>query len=140
MSALIFAVSLAVMYAAHSVADHVFGQTDHDAANKAKPGEMGWIALLSHVVKYHVVMVLMLAITFSAVDITVSTSAFVLAMSISFASHCLLDRRWPVKWILENTGAPEFAKMVSPVNGMYQADQSLHLFFLWISALVLTVS
>jgi hypothetical protein len=137
--AVIFAAGLATMYAAHQVADHVFGQTDKMAANKANPGISGWSHITMHVLQYHLVMIAMLFLTFSALDMPVTLTGFSLAILFSAATHAVLDRRWPVKWILEKTGSPEFAKMQQPLCGMYLADQGLHWFCLWISALLLTI-
>lgn len=137
MEPITFAVGLATMYAAHQVADHVFGQSDEMAANKAKPGKFGWSHNIAHVVQYHFIMMVMLFVTFIILNISVSFVGFAAAMIFSAITHAILDRRWPVKWILEKTGSPEFAKMQTPVCGMYQADQSLHYFCLWISALLL---
>ena len=135
--ALTFVVALAVMYAAHNVADHVFGQTDKVAANKSKPGRVGWLAILQHVASYHIVMLVMLWITFIAVDVSVSLPGLIAGLLFSAVTHAILDRRWPVKWILERTGSPAFAQLTQPLCGMYLADQALHCFCLWISALLI---
>lgn len=136
-SAILFAVGLATMYAAHQVADHVFGQTDSIAANKAKAGRGGWIAIIRHVFAYHVVMFIMLLTTLVLLGIPVTLLGLSSALLFSAVSHAFLDRRWPVKFILEHTGSPEFAKMQAPLCGMYLADQGLHYLCLWISALLL---
>lgn len=139
MSAVVFAAGLATMYAAHQVADHVFGQTDKMAANKANAGLLGWLYLLMHVVQYHLIMLVMLMATIYVLDLEVTGLGLMAAFWFSFITHAILDRRWPVKWILEHTGSPEFAKMQQPLCGMYLADQGLHWFCLWISALLLTI-
>jgi hypothetical protein len=137
MLAEVFAAGFVTMLAAHQVADHVLGQNDKEAANKAKPGREGWSAILMHVWKYHMVMFFMLLVTCVALQLHVAILGFISAILFSAVSHAFLDRRWPVRWILEHTGSPEFANLQTPINGMYQADQSLHYFCLWISALLL---
>ena len=139
MDAVVFAAGLAAMYAANQVADHVFGQTDKMAVNKTKPGREGYTALFGHVGLYHLVMIGMLLITVAVLNLPVTATGFCLAMTFSAVSHAILDRRWPVKWILDNTGSPEFAKMLQPLWGIYASDQGLHYFCLWISALLLTI-
>jgi hypothetical protein len=139
MSAVIFAAGLATMYAAHQVADHVLGQTDFQAANKAKPGKVGFKALFGHVVSYHIVMSIMLWVTIVVLNLPVTAVGFTLAMLFSAVTHAFLDRRWPVKWVLDHTRSPEFAKMLQPLWGMYASDQGLHYLCLWISALLLTI-
>lgn len=138
-AALVFTVGLATMLVAHEIQDHVFGQTDHQAANKMKPGFSGWSSNLLHIFDYHVGMLLMLMLTFWITDLPLSGLGLVVALGFSAITHAILDRRWPVKWILEHTGSPEFSKMKEPLVGMYLADQSLHKFCLWISALLLTL-
>lgn len=139
MDAVVFAAGLATLYAAHQVADHVFGQTDKMAAMKSKPGIVGWSGIMLHVLQYHLVMAAMLFLTGMILDLPLTPLGFTLALTFSAITHAILDRRWPVKWILEKVGSPEFAKMQQPLCGMYLADQGLHWFCLWISALLLTV-
>lgn len=139
MDAVIFAAGLATMYAAHQVADHGLGQSDYQAANKGKPGWLGWKAVLAHVFDYHLVMLGMMLLVIMVLSLPVTSVGFVLALAFSAATHAFLDRKWPVKWFLEHTGCPEFAKMTTPLCGMYLADQGLHYFCLWVSALLLTV-
>ncbi|MFF9645903.1 hypothetical protein [Kitasatospora aureofaciens] len=41
----------------------------------------------------------------------------------SAATHAVLDRRWPVRWLLQHTGSPAFAELrAAGLNGMYLAD------------------
>ncbi|MGW1365110.1 hypothetical protein ACWCQP_48025 [Streptomyces chartreusis] len=57
----------------------------------------------------------------------------------SAATHAVLDRRWPVRWLLQHTGSPVFADLRSTgLNGLYLADQALHSGVLLISALLIT--
>lgn len=95
--------------------------------------------MLMHVAQYHIVMLSMLITTIYVLDLQVTGLGLMAAFWFSFITHAILDRRWPVKWILEHTGSPEFAKMQQPLCGMYLADQGLHWFCLWISALLLTI-
>lgn len=135
----VFAVMGFTTLVAHNVADHVFGQNDYQAANKMKPGRAGWSALLQHVFAYHVVMALMWLFTIMIFDLPVSAIGFIVALLFSAITHAFLDRRWPVRWILEKTGSPEFAKMQTPINGMYCGDQALHWFALWFSVMALAI-
>jgi hypothetical protein len=137
MDATLFATGLAVFAAAHQVADHVLGQTDRQAENKAKPGKVGWSAILGHVAQYHTVMLLMLLVTVQIFSLSPTWYGVLLALAFSFVSHAFIDRRWPVKWLLEHIGSPNFAKLLTPINGPYLADQGLHWFCLWVSAILL---
>ena len=136
-AALVFAVMLATYLVAHNIADHVLGQNDHQAAHKAERSRRGIAALLGHVFQYHIVMLIMTLITVVVLDVPITFTGLVLSMLFSAVTHAFLDLRWPVRWILQKTGSPKFAEMTTPVNGMYQGDQSLHHGALWISALII---
>jgi len=138
-SAILFAVFIGVAICAHQVADHVFAQTDKVAINKTKAGWLGWSHILKHVVVYHLILLAMLLITVFILSIPATVVGVVLAIGFSAISHAILDRRWPVKWILDRIGSGEFAKMQTPLFGMYLADQGLHYFCLWVSALLFAV-
>lgn len=138
-SAILFAVFMGVAISAHQVADHVFGQNDKMAANKAKPGRTGWSHIFQHVAAYHLIMFGMLLFTSVVLGLPVTVLGFISAILFSAVTHAVLDRRWPVKWILDHTGSPEFAKMLNPLCGMYLADQGLHYFCLWIAGLLFAV-
>lgn len=124
------------MSAAHEVADHVLSQSDTIATNKVKPGAIGWLNLLKHVGLYHVVMLTMLLIVIALFSLPVSLVGIFSALLFSAVTHAALDRRWPVKLILDLTGSKQFAKMTHPLCGMYLADQSLHKICLWVAALL----
>jgi hypothetical protein len=128
-----FAAVAVTLYAAHQVADHVVGQTDKQACRKALPGWEGWRHNLGHVGLYHLAMAGMLAFTVAVLDLPVSLLGFAAGLAFSAATHALLDRRRPVVWILRRTGSALYAE--TP-EGKYQADQALHVFYLWVSALL----
>jgi hypothetical protein len=134
----VFAAVFATLYAAHQLADHVLGQTDKQAANKAAPGLAGWRALAGHVLAYHLVMVVMLGLATAVLRLPVGILGLCAGLAFSATTHGLLDRRWPVRWLLEHTGSRPFSKLAGHgINGMYLADQSLHYGCLWISALLI---
>ena len=133
----LFAAGLATMYAAHQVADHVFSQSDKVATNKTRGGRVGLSAMLQHVGNYHVIMYVMLMTTVLVLDLHPSVLGLALCIGFSLLSHAFIDMRWPVKKLLDAIGSPNFAKMITPLNGMYLADQGLHWLCLWISALLL---
>lgn len=77
------------------------------------------------------------------------------ALAVSAGTHALLDRRWPVRRVLEATRSPGFASgqfkvpaglapddglggwdVPVPLHGPYLADQALHHGALWLAALV----
>jgi hypothetical protein len=135
---------LALMFAwtagvAHEFADHIAGQTDKIADNKAKPGKLGWSHIVQHVFWYHLVMIVMLLLVIAVFNLPVSIFGFVTSVLFSAVTHAFIDRRWPVKWLLQKTRSPNFAEMQTPLCGMYLADQSLHKLALWVSAILFAV-
>jgi Protein of unknown function (DUF3307) len=136
-TAAVFAALAATLYAGHQVADHVLGQTDEQAADKAKPGVRGWAANLAHVAQYHLVVGVMLAAAILVLGLDVSSWAWAAGLGFSAVTHAFLDRRWPVRWISEHTGSPKFVQPEHPLPGAYLVDQSLHIAALWVSALLM---
>jgi hypothetical protein len=135
-SALVFAVAMATLVAAHQLADHIV-QTDNDAKDKAAPGLNGWRHLLCHVGTYHATALVMLLITAVALHMPLTVTGMAAGLGFSAITHALLDRRWPVRWILQHTGSAAFADRMSPICGMYLADQALHYGCLWVAALLI---
>ncbi|MET9414709.1 hypothetical protein ABZY03_11080 [Streptomyces klenkii] len=72
----------AVLAVDHNLADHVFGQTYHQAAGKAAPSAAkvadgvspwrGWGACLGHVAQYHLVMAVLLALAWAVLPLHLS--------------------------------------------------------------------
>lgn len=134
----------------HNLADHVTGQTDWQAARKRAPmpeavaagadPRKGWIANLAHVGAYHLTILLLGVLAWLALPLRWSVAGVVSALAWSSATHALLDRGWPVTWILEHTRSPKFAKTAAGgVNGMYLSDQALHHLALAVASALLTV-
>lgn len=101
-----FGATLAALWAAHDVADHVV-QTDHQAAAKAT----SWSAMAGHVGSYHAVQVASL-LALRSLGVRPSWRRIVAAVAWSAGTHVFLDRRWPVRRALELTGSPGFARGV----------------------------
>lgn len=57
----------------------------------------------------------------------------------SAVSHAVLNRRWPVRWVLQHTRSPKFADLQAPINGPYVADQALHHGCLLVSSLLMAL-
>lgn len=139
----------AVLAVGHNLADHVAGQTDHQAVNKGAPSaeaiaggtsrRAGWGACLAHVGLYHLVLAGMVGLVWWALPLRLSWLGLAAGFAWSAATHAFLDRRWPVRWLLRRLGSAEFATLNSGgLNGMYLADQALHATALLGSALLIT--
>jgi hypothetical protein len=129
-----FAAVFCAMFAAHHIGDHV-AQTDHQAANKMLPGWAGWRAMIGHLASYHACMVLAL-VGLATVGVPLTVTGCVAGLIFSAATHGFLDRRWPVRLLLEHTGSRAFAASQTPLHGGYLADQSLHIGCLFVASLL----
>ncbi|MFE5565967.1 hypothetical protein ACFQ68_13355 [Amycolatopsis japonica] len=146
-----FAASWAVLHVAHNLGDHITGQTDRQAEGKGAPkpedvanGDKnkhdGWAALLSHVALYHLTLLVLGFLAWLTLPLHWSPAGVTAALAVSITTHALLDRQWPVRWLLEHTGSPDFAALnTGGLNGMYVADQALHGLALAVSAVLLAV-
>lgn len=132
-----FAAVGVTLYAAHQLADHVLGQTDKQANGKAEPGWAGWRHIAGHVGLYHAVMGVMLLVAVAVLDLPVTWLGAVAGVGFSAVTHAVIDRRWPVRLLLEATGSGPFSRLNSGgMNGLYLADQACHWACLWVSALL----
>ncbi|HEX6873130.1 MAG TPA: DUF3307 domain-containing protein [Micromonosporaceae bacterium] len=134
--ALVFAVSLLCLLIAHQLGDHVL-QTDRQAARKATGSRRAVPAMLGHLASYHAAATVVLVGVASTLRLSLTVLGVVAGLAFSAGTHALLDLRWPVRMVLRATGASGFADAVSPVCGMYAADQALHQLCLLVSALLI---
>lgn len=95
----------AALMAAHDLGDHIV-QTDHQAATKAT----SWTGMAGHVGSYTVLQLAALAGLRRLTGVRPSWRRTLAAVAWSAATHAFLDRRWPVKRVLELTGSPGFAR------------------------------
>jgi hypothetical protein len=153
----------AVLMAAHDGGDHVL-QTDEWAGNKAT----SWAAMAGHVGSYTALQVAALEALHALTGTRPSWRRTLAAVAWSAGTHAFLDRRWPVKKILELTGSANFAQpripplavrtrneqinvklsrvVMSteeaplPIHGPYLADQALHHACLLVAAIILAAT
>ncbi|MER7331603.1 MULTISPECIES: DUF3307 domain-containing protein [unclassified Micromonospora] len=132
--AAVIAAVFCALFAGHHVGDHA-AQTDWQAKNKAEPGWLGVRAMAGHLASYHACMVVALG-GLAAAGVPLTFTGCAVGLAFSAVTHGFLDRRWPVRWILEHTGSRAFAASQTPLHGGYLADQSLHIGCLFVSALL----
>jgi hypothetical protein len=136
-TAALFAAVFAALYAGHMVGDHV-AQTDWQAAHKADKGLRGALAMAGHLAGYGACQALALA-ALQLAGVALPDVAGWVGLVVSVATHGLIDRRWPVRWLLCHSGSRDFAGLAGRgLNGMYLADQSLHVGCLFLAALIAT--
>jgi hypothetical protein len=121
------AIVFLVLLAGHLLGDWV-AQNDWQATNKTR----SWAALTAHVASYHLLMGLLLLIPILR-DGWPAWRALA-ALTVSAATHAVIDRRWPVRALMRAAGSPGFATVEW---GVIAVDQALHLFILAMLAVLL---
>lgn len=136
MSLVVFVASFIALYAGHMVGDHVV-QTHAQSLGKAAP--TGWLLpMVAHLSGYASAQMVALLAVVTVTGVHASPPGWFAGLGFSVLTHGFIDRRWPVKWLLEHTGSREFAALASHgINGMYLADQSLHVGCLFVAALIM---
>lgn len=103
---------LAAVLAGHLIGDWIV-QTDWQAANKTT----SWKANQQHMFGYHLTLGAFCALAMPAAWVLVT-------LAVSWATHSLIDRRWPVRRLMEVTGSRPFS---TTTFGLIAVDQALHL-------------
>jgi hypothetical protein len=129
------AVLLPTLWAAHNVGGHLV-QTDHQAAHKAG----NWSAMAGHVSGYQTAPAVAVGAVLGATGLRCNRWALLAGAMFSAGTHAFIDRRWPVRKLLQSTGSAGFADLATPINGPYQADQALHHGCLLVAALLMAAS
>jgi hypothetical protein len=129
----VFAAVFAAVYAAHQVADH-WVQTQHQADCKGKPGWTGRVACLAHVLTYTATALLALIALAVSIGLPLHPAQTAAGLTVSAVTHYIADRRTPLRrmadWLGKDSGWLERG------GGMYAMDQSWHIGWLFIAALV----
>ncbi|WP_369211332.1 DUF3307 domain-containing protein [Streptomyces flavofungini] len=127
---MIFPAVFILLYVAHSLSDYPL-QTDHQSDHKAEPGRIGWTANLIHAGTHVATSGILLAAGAAILDLHLN--AWVVAVGLLWigATHSFIDRRWPIRWWMNNTGQTEYLTN----GGAAHVDQSVHLAALAVAAL-----
>ena len=144
-----FAAVFAALYAAHQVGDH-WVQTDHDARHKGGPGWAGRRACASHVLSMTITKVVALAALTIVTGLDTSPLWITIALAVDAISHYWADRRTtlahlaaliPGKAGFYLLGRPREGHDDNPClgTGAYALDQSFHVAFLFVAALIATI-
>jgi hypothetical protein len=115
---------LPIVLAGHFIGDWIV-QTDEQAANKAT----SWWANQRHMAGYHTTMWIFFCL--ACILHGVEDGAWLalrddmaIIIAVSWVTHSIIDRRWPVIWLMRHTGSEPFSK--TPWGPM-AVDQALHL-------------
>lgn len=143
-----FAVSFGALYAAHQVGDHWL-QTHTQALTKGGTGWSARAACARHVAVLAVVKVAALLAAFAVTGVPVRPVWWALALGVDAVSHYWADRRTtlrrlaglfgPSKLAFFDLGAPRPGRDDNPSlgTGAYALDQSWHVLFVFIAALLI---
>ncbi|MFF4777593.1 transcriptional regulator [Microtetraspora fusca] len=135
MDAIRFAVTLAVLYGAHQVADHWI-QTHDQACDKALPGWAGWRANLGHVATYTAILAAALALVGWRYHLGYAPGWVAAGLAINAVTHAWADRRAPLRALAVAIGKKSYWDEVP--GGAYQLDQAWHYGWLLASALIIS--
>lgn len=141
-----FATVFVALYVAHQVADH-WVQTHHQACTKGDPGWAGRLACAAHVGSYTATVVVGLAVVEWRLGLPLSLPRVTAGLAVSAVSHYWADRRttlarlagWLGKSGFYALGAPRPGHDDNPTlgTGAYALDQSWHVGWLFVAALVI---
>lgn len=133
----------AALFAAHMVADH-WVQTSAQARDKSLPGWPGRLACLAHVATYLITQALALG-ALVALGANLHPAWTLAGLAVSGVTHYVADRRVPLRRLAEMVGRGEFWVVGTPAagqapclgTGAYALDQSWHIGWIFVSALVI---
>ncbi|WP_329087944.1 DUF3307 domain-containing protein [Streptosporangium sp. NBC_01469] len=142
----VFAAVFVALFAAHSVGDH-WVQTHHQACAKGAPTAAGRLACLRHVVTLTATKTAALAALALVTGLTLHPIALLAGLGVDALSHYWADRRMTLARLAEALGKGGFYRLGAPRpgtddaphlgTGAYALDQSWHIGFLFIAALII---
>lgn len=138
--------SFAALLASHMVADHHV-QRERDVQLKGRPGWEGRLACTRHVASYTATAAIALGAAAATTGSRLPIGRTLAALAVSGVSHWVIDRRTPLERFAKATGHADFYAMGAPREGhddnltlgtgAYALDQSAHIGFLFVAALII---
>lgn len=145
-SAASFAAVFAALYAAHQVGDH-WVQTHNQAQHKSCLCPRGRLDCTIHVATYTLTGLAAVLAVVAVTDLTVTPGSLAIGLTVSAITHWIADRRTWLQVLAERTGHYGFYRLGTPRTdrddnpclgtGAYALDQSWHIGWLFISALII---
>ena len=83
-------------------------------------------------------MAVMLALAWAVLPLHLSWIGLAAWLAVSAGTHAFFDRWWPVPWLLQDTGSPDFAELRAAGMNSILTDQALHQTAPLVSALLIT--
>ncbi|MFI6793710.1 DUF3307 domain-containing protein [Nonomuraea sp. NPDC050383] len=141
-SLMMFSATFVALYVGHQVGDH-WAQTHRQAMAKGAPGRAGRLACLDHVITLTLTKLVALALLWLATGWVPSGIAAAVGLALAAVSHYWADRRHTLAALAERIGKGDFYRLGMPESaptgtGAYALDQSWHLAWLFITALIIT--
>ncbi|MGW6420462.1 transcriptional regulator [Streptomyces sp. NPDC055055] len=153
MHAATFAALFAALFIAHSVGDH-WVQSSCQAATKGLPGWPGRLACARHVATLTATKGLILAPVILALGLSVTALGVAAGLTADALSHYWADRRTTLAKLANRCGKAEFYALGTPAHpahpvtangtpaatlgtGAYALDQSWHMLWLGVAALIM---
>ncbi len=141
-----FAAVFVALYAAHQVADH-WVQTEPQACTKGHAGWAGRLACAAHVASYTAVGLAALLAAAWSLDLHLDVGKLAAGLTVSAVTHYIADRRTPLRRLAQLVGHAGFFQLGAPRagrddntclgTGAYAMDQSWHVAWLFVAALVI---
>lgn len=122
------------LFAAHQVADHWL-QTQAQSDTKGLPGRRGRRACLVHVSTYTATALAAVLVLAAVTGWEPDSVRLTGGLLVSAVTHYVADRREPLKRLAWAIGKDK--DWVERGGGLYVLDQSFHIGWLWVSALVI---
>ncbi|MFI6887983.1 DUF3307 domain-containing protein [Streptosporangium canum] len=142
----VFAAVFVALFAAHSVGDH-WVQTHHQACAKGASTAAGRLACLWHVATLTATKTAALTALALVTGLTLHPIALLAGLAVDALSHYWADRRVTLARLAEALGKGDFYRLGAPRpgtadaphlgTGAYALDQSWHIGFLFIAALII---
>ncbi|MEU3522012.1 transcriptional regulator [Streptomyces sp. NPDC006654] len=148
-----FAAVFVALYVAHTVGDH-WVQSSCQAAAKGGPGWTGRLACGRHVLGLTLTKAVLLVPVVLVLGLPVTALGLVLGLGLDAASHYWADRRTTLARLARTCGKAEFYSLGTPAHpahpvtaegtpaatlgtGAYALDQSWHMLWLGVAALII---
>lgn len=144
----VFAGTFAALYAAHSFGDH-WVQTHKQACGKGARTSVGKALCLQHVISLTITKAVFVLALELVTDVRLSILPFLIGLTVDAISHYWADRRYTLEALAGRLGKLDFYRLGSPRpdrddnpnigTGAYALDQSWHVLWLFIAALIMSI-
>lgn len=132
-----FAAIFVALYVGHSVGDH-WVQTDAQAQGKGWRTRVGRLHCVGHVATLTLTQLAALGALVLVIDLRVGILQLAAGLAVNAATHYWADRRFTLAALCERLGKGPFYRMGTGLGtGAYALDQSWHIAWLFVAALVM---